>query len=59
MIVVYAFFHKKIPHTYSVEKIDELIKTAPFIMVKDKCCDLNLIDFGYVIASYNGIPVCL
>lgn len=58
LIIVFLFFRKKIPRTFSADLVDRLIKETPEPMwLRTSVGTLVVIDIGYVIASYNGIPV--
>jgi len=58
LFVVYLFFRKKIPRTYSIELVEQLIQETPRPMwLKTSVATLVTIDVGYVLASYNRIPV--
>jgi arsenical pump membrane protein len=56
--IVYLFFRKKIPRTYSVNKINDLIESCPRpLRLRGSVGVLVAIDIGYVFASFIGIPV--
>jgi arsenical pump membrane protein len=56
--VVYLFFRKKIPKSYPQHVVELLIKHGERPMwLRTSIVTLVAIDVGYVIASYNGIPV--
>lgn len=62
MLLVYAFFRKKIPKTYDVKLADTLEATSTLIspgMLKISLGTLVAIDLGYVLASWNRIPVSI
>lgn len=58
--IVFLYFRKKIPKTYRVELLDGLTRDGPIIApihLKISIITLILIDIGYVLASFNRIPV--
>jgi arsenical pump membrane protein len=58
LFIVYLFFRKSIPKTYSTELVDILVKHGHKPMwLRTSMATLVAIDIGYVIASYNRIPV--
>ena len=58
LFIVYLFFRKSIPKTYSFELVDILTRHEHKPMwLKTSMATLVAIDIGYVIASFNGIPV--
>lgn len=62
MILVYAFFRKKIPKTYNLELADTLAATSTPIspkILKLSITTLVAIDVGYVLASWSRIPVSI
>lgn len=62
MLLVYAFFRKKIPKTYDVKLADTLEATSTLIspgMLKISLGTLVAIDLGYVLASWSRIPVSI
>ena len=61
MLLVYVFFHKKIPKTYDATAVDTLALSAPIEPRILKVCLVTLvaIDVGYVAASFARIPVSL
>jgi len=62
MLLVYAFFRKKIPKTYDVKLADTLEATSTLIspgMLKLSLGTLVAIDLGYVLASWSRIPVSI
>ena len=62
MLIVYAFFHKKIPKVYDATLVDALASgTTPISrkLLKVSFATLIAIDVGYVAASLSRIPVSL
>jgi len=66
LAVVFLFFRKKIPRSYSMEPIEALMKSGPIIRplwLKASFVTLVLIDIGYVITSlthiYVSFVICL
>lgn len=62
ILIVYAFFYKKIPKTFDRNLIDILINGTEIIsprLLKTCFAILIAIDIGYVFASLNRIPVSL
>ncbi|WXG47039.1 MAG: ArsB/NhaD family transporter [Candidatus Atabeyarchaeum deiterrae] len=58
IFVIYLFFRKKIPKTYSTELVDVLVRHGHKPMwLKTSIVTLVAIDVGYVVASFNRIPV--
>jgi len=62
LLLLYGFFRNKIPKTYSSELVDTLANgtqsiTSGFLRIS--AATLIAIDVGYVIASWNRIPVSL
>nr|MDO8133908.1 ArsB/NhaD family transporter [Candidatus Njordarchaeum guaymaensis] len=58
LIVVYFFFRKKFPKSYSHHLVEILIKHGERPMwLRTSIVTLVAIDVGYVVASYNRIPV--
>jgi arsenical pump membrane protein len=58
LFTVYMFFRKKIPKTYPTEIVDVLVKHDQRPMwFRTSIVTLVAIDVGYIIASFNGIPV--
>ena len=58
IFVVFLFFRKRIPKTYDAEAVDGLIQTSrPPMLLKTCLGTLIAIDIGYVVASFNRIPV--
>jgi arsenical pump membrane protein len=56
--VVYIFFRKKIPKSYSPQLVEILIKHAERPMwLRTSIVTLVAVDVGYVIASFNRVPV--
>ncbi len=62
ILLVYAFFYKKIPKTYNVTAVDSLAMCKQHIssgLLKVCFATLFAIDVGYVIASLVRVPVSL
>ena len=62
MLLVYAFFRKKIPKTYNAGLVDTLVVSSTPIspkLLKVSFATLVAIDVGYVSASLYRIPVSL
>ena len=62
MLLVYAFFRKKIPKTYDAGLVDTLVVSSTPIspkLLKVSFATLVAIDVGYVLASLCRIPVSL
>jgi arsenical pump membrane protein len=60
ILVVYLFFRKRIPRTYSAVIADTLFHcNSPPMWLRTSIVTLIAIDAGYVIASFNRIPVSL
>jgi arsenical pump membrane protein len=60
LLTVYLFFRKKIPKTYPTDVVDILVKHGHRPMwLRTSFVTLIAIDVGYVVASFNGIPVSL
>jgi arsenical pump membrane protein len=60
IMVVYLFFRKRIPKTYSAATVEELYRNNPRPMwLRTSMATLVVIDAGYVIASFNRIPVSI
>lgn len=60
ILVVYLFFRKRIPKTYSAATVEELCRRNPRPMwLRTSMATLIVIDAGYVIASFNRIPVSI
>jgi arsenical pump membrane protein len=60
ILVVYLFFRKRIPKTYSAATVEELYRSNPRPMwLRTSMATLIVIDAGYVIASFNRIPVSI
>ncbi len=62
MLIVYAFFHKKIPKTYDAKLVDTLVTGSSPIspgMLKISLATLVAIDIGYLATSLSRIPVSL
>jgi arsenical pump membrane protein len=58
LIIVFLFFKKSIPKTYSDELVQILVKHGHRPMwLKTSIATLIAIDVGYVVASFNRIPV--
>ncbi|WXG44318.1 MAG: ArsB/NhaD family transporter [Promethearchaeati archaeon SRVP18_Atabeyarchaeia-1] len=58
MLVVYLFFRRDIPKAYSTELVQILVKNEHSPMwLKTSMATLVAIDAGYVVASFNRIPV--
>ncbi|RDE10766.1 MAG: arsenical efflux pump membrane protein ArsB [Candidatus Thorarchaeota archaeon] len=58
ILVVYLFFRKRIPPTYSNSAVEDLIKnSSPPLMLRTSIITLIAIDIGYVVTSLNRIPV--
>jgi arsenical pump membrane protein len=58
LTIVFLFFRKSIPKTYSDELVQILTKHGHRPMwLKTSIATLLAIDVGYVVASFNGIPV--
>jgi arsenical pump membrane protein len=60
MLVVYAFFRKKIPKVYDTKLVDILASGSTPIsrnLLKDSLVTLVAIDAGYLVASLYRIPV--
>lgn len=61
LLLVYAFFKKKIPRAYSIKLVDTLITgriIAPKLL-KISFATLVAIDVGYVLASFYRLPVSI
>jgi arsenical pump membrane protein len=62
MLIVYLFFHKKIPQTYDAAAVPELAQKKQVIspvMLKVSLATLAAIDAGYVLTSLIRVPVSL
>lgn len=66
LLIVFLFFRKKIPKSYSTAFIEDLIKRGPIIpplWLKASLITLILIDIGYVITSlyhiYVSFVICI
>lgn len=60
ILVVYLFFRKRIPKTYPAAIADTLYHcNSPPMWLRTSIVTLIAIDAGYVIASFNRIPVSL
>lgn len=62
MLLVYVFFRKKIPKAYDVKLVDVLIGgSQPIVpaLLRVSIGTLIAIDVGYILASWNRIPVSL
>jgi arsenical pump membrane protein len=62
MLIVYAFFHKKIPKSYDATLVDTLVAGSTPIspgMLKISLATLVAIDIGYLATSLCRIPVSL
>jgi arsenical pump membrane protein len=60
ILVVFLFFRKRIPKTYSAATAEELYQRNPRPMwLRTSMATLIAIDAGYVIASFNRIPVSI
>ncbi|HUX98340.1 MAG TPA: ArsB/NhaD family transporter [Candidatus Deferrimicrobium sp.] len=58
MLVIYLFFRKDIPKSYSLKTIETLIINSPRPKwLRTSIVTLIAIDVGYVVASLNRIPV--
>ena len=58
LVIIYLFFRKKIPRTYSIDLVEKLIQETPRPMwLRTSVVVLVAIDIGYVLASYLHIPV--
>jgi arsenical pump membrane protein len=58
LLTVYLFFRKKIPSSYPTDVVELLVKHDQRPMwFKTSIVTLIAIDVGYVVASFNGIPV--
>lgn len=58
ILVVYTYFRKDIPLTYSVDDVEKLIQTSPKpLLLKISIVTLISIDIGYVLTSLVRIPV--
>lgn len=60
LLVVYLFFRKKVPKSYSVTLVETLAVDGTIITpkrLKISAATLIAIDVGYVITSFKGIPV--
>ncbi|MEM3464638.1 MAG: ArsB/NhaD family transporter [Candidatus Bathyarchaeia archaeon] len=61
LLVVYLFFRKKIPKTYSIQLVNTLV-TGQLIepkLLKISVATLAAIDLGYVLASLYRLPVSI
>jgi arsenical pump membrane protein len=62
LLLLYVFFRKKIPKSYSVESVDALTLGSRLIapnLLKVCFGTLVAIDVGYVLASFSRVPVSL
>jgi arsenical pump membrane protein len=62
LLLVYAFFRKKIPKSYSMELVDALNVGGQLIttsLLRISIATLIAIDVGYVLASFNRLPVSI
>jgi len=62
MMIVYIFFRKKIPKSYSIKLVEALDTGGHLInpfLLKISIATLVAIDLGYVLASLNRIPVSI
>jgi arsenical pump membrane protein len=58
ILIVYLFFRKRIPATYSTTTIEDLIRNSPSpLLLRTSIVTLIAIDVGYVLTSLNHIPV--
>jgi arsenical pump membrane protein len=58
VLVVYLFFRRRIPRTFAVEAVEDLIKTSPKPMhLRTSIVTLIAIDVGYVLTSLIRVPV--
>jgi arsenical pump membrane protein len=60
LAIVFLFFRKQIPRSYTIEPIEDLIKSGPVIRplwLKASFVTLIAIDIGYIITSLNHIYV--
>ncbi len=58
ILIVYLFFRKRIPATYSTTTIEDLIRNSPSpLLLRTSIATLIAIDVGYVLTSLNHIPV--
>jgi arsenical pump membrane protein len=58
LFTVYLFFRRKIPKSYSKDVVDILVKHSHRPMwLRTSMITLVAIDVGYVVASFNRIPV--
>jgi len=62
LLLVYAFFRKKIPKSYSIELVEALNAGGQSIthsLLRVSIVTLIAIDIGYVLASLNRLPVSI
>jgi arsenical pump membrane protein len=62
LMMVYVFFRKRVPKTYSVELVEILNAGGQLItpiLLKISVTTLIAIDIGYVLASLNRLPVSI
>jgi arsenical pump membrane protein len=62
LLLIYLFFRKQIPKTYSIEAAEALTKGKPAIsqkLLKISLATLVAIDVGYVLTSLNRFPVSI
>ncbi len=62
LLLVYAFFRKKIPKSYSIELVEALNVGGQLIspsLLRVSITTLIAIDIGYVLASLNRLPVSI
>lgn len=58
VLVVYLFFRKRIPATYSTTAIEDLIRnSSPPLLLRTSIVTLIAIDVGYVLTSLIRVPV--
>jgi len=62
LLLVYAFFRKRIPKSYSMELVEALNVGGQLIapsLLRVSIVTLIAIDVGYVLASFNRLPVSI
>jgi arsenical pump membrane protein len=62
LLLIYLFFRKQIPKTYSLEAAESLIKGKPAIssrLLRVSLVTLIAIDVGYLLTSLNRFPVSI
>jgi arsenical pump membrane protein len=60
LLLVYSFFRKEVPKSYSVDLADILTESTQPItsfLLRVSVVTLVAIDIGYILASLNGLPV--